>query len=165
MKELNSIEEMYEEYYPKLYNYIYYRTLNRETTEDIVSEVFLKVMYRLRSYRPERGCFSTWIYTIAKNTLIDYFRKNHTNEDIEAYSNVCFPMPDDFEIINNETLKRIRQALAVLNDRERLMFYYKYYLEMPNKKIAQVMEMNESTVSTVIQRAHVKIKNKIKIKK
>lgn len=153
-----SIEEMYELYYPKIYNYIYYRTLNRELTEDIVSEIFFKVIYRLKSYVPERGCFSAWIYTIAKNTLIDYYRKNIVCEDIEDYSNVCLPMKDDFESINNETHKKLVNALSLLNDRERNIFYYKYYMEMSNRQIAKKLRMNESTVSTIVQRARNKIK-------
>lgn len=66
MKDFNAIEKMYEEYYPRIYNYIYYRTLNREITEDVVSDTFLKIMYKFEVYKPERGAFSTWIYTIAR---------------------------------------------------------------------------------------------------
>lgn len=159
--EFNSIEEMYEEYYPKIYNYIYYRTLNRELTEDLVSEIFLKAIYRLKSYSPERGCFSAWIYTIAKNTLIDYYRKNIVCEDIDDYSNVCLPMKDDFESINNETHKKLVYVLSLLNDRERNIFYYKYYMEMTNRQIAKKLQMNESTLSTIIQRARNKIKKEV----
>ncbi|MBU5302653.1 RNA polymerase sigma factor [Eubacterium callanderi] len=161
MKEQYTIDEMYEEYYPKIYNYIYYRVLNRELTEDLVSEIFLKAIYRLKSYAPERGGFSTWLYTIAKNTLIDYYRRNVVCEDIDDYSNVLLPSKDNFAAINNETHKKLLAALALLNDRERTIFYYKYYLEMTNRQIAKQMQLNESTVSTIIQRARAKIKKEI----
>lgn len=158
MKDFNAIEKMYEEYYPRIYNYIYYRTLNREITEDVVSDTFLKIMYKLKVYTPERGAFSTWIYTIARHCLSDYYRKNRACENLEDYSDVLKAGTADFERVENENDRRLAAALACLNEREREIFYWKYYLELSNRQIAEKTGLSPSNVSTIINRAHQKIK-------
>ena len=71
---LVTLEEIYEEFFPKIYNYFFYRLLHKEETEDLVSQVFVKIAEHLDRYDPHKARLSTWIYRIAENTLTDYFR-------------------------------------------------------------------------------------------
>ena len=71
-------EQMYGEYFPKIYNYVFYRLLNREETEDIVSEVFIKVARNVHTFDGRKASFKTWIYTITKNALTDHYRSRRT---------------------------------------------------------------------------------------
>lgn len=158
MEDFKAVEEMYEVYYPRIYNYIYYRTLNREITEDVVSDTFLRVICKLKSYQDSRGTFSTWIYTIAKHCLSDYYRKNRDCENLEDYAAVLSADNTAFERFENESERRLCEALALLSDRERELFYYKYYLELPASQIAEKMGISASNVSTLLNRAHKKIK-------
>ena len=65
-------EAMYREYFPKIYNYIFYRILSKEDTEDIVSEIFTKTARSADAFDSQKASFNTWIYRIAKNVLIDF---------------------------------------------------------------------------------------------
>ena len=64
----------YEQYLPKVYRYISYRISDTHTAEDITSAVFEKALNKFKSFSPEKASFSTWIFTIARNTLTDHFR-------------------------------------------------------------------------------------------
>jgi RNA polymerase sigma-70 factor (ECF subfamily) len=64
----------YEQYLPKVYRYISYRISDTPTAEDLTSIVFEKALTKFDSFCPEKAQFSTWIFTIARNTLIDHFR-------------------------------------------------------------------------------------------
>ena len=68
----SDFERMYEDYF-KVYNFIFYRLLHKQDTEDLVSEVFLKVARNIFSFNAQKASFNTWIFTIARNTLTDYF--------------------------------------------------------------------------------------------
>ncbi|MBI9102648.1 MAG: sigma-70 family RNA polymerase sigma factor [Spirochaetales bacterium] len=76
--------ELYEKYFDKIYNYLYYRTLHKETAEDLTSRTFMKSLEKLSTYSSEKGAFSTWLYRIAGNLLVDHFRTSGRTETISA---------------------------------------------------------------------------------
>ena len=78
-----ALEEIYEEFFPRIYNYIYYRLLHREETEDLVSRIFLKVAEHLHEYDPKKAKLDTWIFRIAERTLIDHFRTRRSQLSLE----------------------------------------------------------------------------------
>ena len=74
---------LYEEFFPKIYNSVYYRVNDATTAEDIVSQIFLKILKNKDQYSSEKAKLSTWIYTIAHNCLIDFYRKNDSVETLD----------------------------------------------------------------------------------
>src|SRR3989344_1070467 len=66
--------ELYDLYVKKIYDFLYYRLHHKETAEDLTATVFTKAFERIKQFNPSKAKFSTWLYQIAKNTLIDYFR-------------------------------------------------------------------------------------------
>ena len=68
--QLLSMEAIYEEYFPVVYNYVYYKLLNREHCEDLVSQIFLKVVQNLYRYDPALATMRTWLLRITDNALI-----------------------------------------------------------------------------------------------
>ncbi|MBP1542455.1 MAG: sigma-70 family RNA polymerase sigma factor [Oscillospiraceae bacterium] len=153
-------EDMYHEYFPKIYNYIFYRILSREDTEDIVSDIFLKVAKNARSFDPDRATFATWIYNIAKNTLTDHYRQKKvmcvSYEDADAAS--IADVEAQLKQINSDRRKVIFKELSLLKEKERLVIYYKYFEGYSNRQIADLLDMNESTVGTVLSRSLKKLR-------
>ena len=66
--------ELYEEFLPRVFRYIRYRVNSLEVTEDLTSGVFEKALTNFSKYSSDKSSFSTWIFTIARNTVIDYYR-------------------------------------------------------------------------------------------
>lgn len=153
-------EDMYHEYFPKIYNYIFYRILSREDTEDIVSDIFLKVAKNACSFDPDRATFATWIYNIAKNTLTDHYRQKKvmcvSYEDADAAS--IADVEAQLKQINSDRRKVIFKELSLLKEKERLVIYYKYFEGYSNRQIADLLDMNESTVGTVLSRSLKKLR-------
>jgi len=156
------MEAVYHEYFPVIYNYVFYRLLNRENTEDIVSQVFMKVLGHLDTFDPEKASFKTWIYRITDHTLIDFYRKqrpslsiDHEESGLENELYVHFD--EQYEQIASPMRKAIFSALAQLPERERLFVYYKYFQNITNREIARQMNMNENTVSAIMARARKKL--------
>lgn len=155
-------EAMYREYFPKIYNYIFYRVLSRQVAEDIVSEIFLKAARAAHTYDSGKAALSTWIWRIAKNALTDYFRarKVHANiDDVSADPALRVDFEDQLRQISSEDRRQLYRALSTLPERERLILYYKFFEEKNNRQIAMLLNMNESTVGTALSRALKKLKN------
>lgn len=143
------LEIIYEKHYSRVYNYFYYRLLNKEVTEDLTSEVFLKVIKKYHTYDKKKASIGTWINKIAENTLIDYYRAKKQELNIEDYEKYLM---EDFEAqrkkLTDETNKLVYEMLATLSDQERELLYLKFYLEKSNKEIARILHLKTSTVSS-----------------
>ncbi len=157
------IDQMYELYYPKIYHYVYYRLMNRERTEDIVSSVFVKVVAGWNSFDESKASFSTWIYTITQNTLTDYYRMNKpmaSTEEMEYEGRVEFEGEE--QLIREETNKEVYRLLKTLNEAERELVFLRFYEKMKNKQIADMLGMTETAVSTKMSRIMHKLRSSMR---
>lgn len=66
---------IFETYYKRIYNYIYYRINSHHSAEDLTSQIFEKVMIKIDTYNKEKAPFEVWLFGIAKNVVNDYFRE------------------------------------------------------------------------------------------
>lgn len=158
---LDDIEIMYEEYFPKIYNYVFYRILNKERTEDIVSDVFLKVATNLLKFDPKKANFNTWIFTITKNSMTDYYRQRRVHISIDDGTNSIDPSVDFEEqcsLIEEEQLKELYHALTQIDSKTRLIIALKHFEGLTNRQISRQIGMNESTVSTIYVRGLKKLR-------
>lgn len=158
-----TIEEVYEQYFSVIYNYVYYKLLNRENSEDIVSQVFLKVLKNLHLFDPEKASMKTWLFRITDHALIDFYRKQRpagSFDDEEAgFENILsVDFDEEYDRIVNPKRRMLLEALKTLPERDRMFIYYKYFLNITNREIAQRLMMNENTVSAVMARARNKLK-------
>lgn len=157
------MEEVYEQYFPIIYNYVYYRLLHRESSEDIVSQVFLKVAQNLERFDPEKASLKTWIFRIAEHTLIDFYRRKKPessmdDEESRPGNALNIHFDEEYDRILHPQRRLVLEALQSLSERERLFIYYRYFLNITNREIARHMQMNENTVSAVMARARNKLK-------
>ena len=81
-----TLTRVYEEFFPKIYNYVYYQIHNRAVTDDLVSSIFMKVVEHIDSFNEQKASFSTWIFTIARRVIIDYYRRSKVESDIDDYA-------------------------------------------------------------------------------
>lgn len=158
-----NMEQVYGEYFPMVYNYVFCRLMHREETEDVVSHVFLKVFRHLDSYDASRASLRTWIFRVTERTLIDYYRKhsralicdlneNHLDEMMYIHFDT------QYEQMLMPTRRTIFHCLHSLTVRERGFVVCKYYMGLTNREIARRMGMNENTVSAVLLRARRKLR-------
>jgi len=154
---------MYEDWFPKVYNYIFYRLLSKELTEDIVSDVFLKVVSRISSFNSNKASFGTWIITIAWNTLTDFYRKSKpaVSIDDEGFpaSVLAVDLDEQCRLIENEDRRELYKAMSTLNEKQRSVLALKYFSGFSNREISRMTGMKESTVSSLGVRAVNKLKS------
>ncbi|MBQ7850935.1 MAG: RNA polymerase sigma factor [Clostridia bacterium] len=160
---LPDMEKVYNEYFSPVYNYVFYKLLNRENTEDVVSQIFMKVCSHLSSFDPARASLKTWIFRITDHALIDFYRKQRPslsfdNEESGLDNVLCVHFDEQYDRQIGPERQAVLAALRQLPERDRTFIYYKYYLNITNREIARRMGMNENTVSAVIARARQKLR-------
>lgn len=156
---------IFEAYYKRVYNYIFYRVSCHHTSEDLTSKVFEKIMLKIDTYSEEKSSFEVWLFTIARNTLNDYFRsiKKHKLVSIDSIINLVSKKktPEDV-VISLETNDEILKALNVLDKRERQIIELKFGADLKNKDIATLLDISESNVGVIIYRSMKKLKKQLK---
>ena len=127
-------ETLYAEYAGKVRGYVSGKLSNKADVEDVVSEVFPKVCEKYQTFDADRASAATWVYTITRNTVIDYFRAHR----------ICAELPEDLPdeggvddgLLRQESLRTLGEALGKLDDRSRALIVLRYYKRMSLKETA-----------------------------
>lgn len=153
---------LYEQFMPKVYRYISFRIRDDHMVEDLTSTVFEKAFTKFDRFNPQKASFSTWIFTIARNTVIDHYRvykkDEYLNSEKITNAPADYPSPED-EAIKTENTRRLRVFLARLNKREQEAIILKYSNGMSNREIAEVLNLTETNVGSILCRTIRKLRN------
>lgn len=152
-------EKIYNDYYKKVFGYIISKVNNDTLTEDITGDVFLKVYENLDTFDESKASLSTWIFTITRNTLTDYYRTRKVDEEIPEDISEEFTVEDD--LCKSETLDELADALLTLSENERDVIIFHYYSDMSFKDIADKMDMSYSYVRYLHTNALKKLRKKL----
>jgi RNA polymerase sigma-70 factor (ECF subfamily) len=152
---------LYEHYFPRVYRYVYFRVVDRATTDDLVSTIFLRVLERIGNYQEKRGEFSLWLFRIAHNAVVDHYRKN-TRQTVVALEETN-PELIDAAPLDQDVLRRIEAGeiltqVARLADREREIIGLKFGAGFGNKEIAMLVKLTENHVAVILYRAMNKLR-------
>lgn len=154
-----AFEKLYNHYFPKVYGYVFKRVGQKEAAEDIVSSVFLKVFTGLNNFKPGKYnlSFCAWIFQVATNTLIDYYRKSgrtKPNINIDDIVEPTDPKQNTFESVAQlHERDLVHRVIADLPEKYQKIIQLKYFTELSNLEIAAVMEISVSNTGVLLHRA------------
>lgn len=149
---LGRFDDLYQLYAEKIYRFVYFKTLHKETAEDLTSEIFMKALERIRQFDASRGTFSAWIYRIARNAVIDSYRTNHPAEDIEAGWTLASSTDIARDAEAGIALEKVQDALQLLKPEQREVVMMRLWDGLSHKEIADILGMTESNVKQVFSR-------------
>jgi len=148
---------LYDIFSKRIYSYIYYRTLRRETAEDLMAAVFLKALEGLGGYAPGPGGFPAWIYAIARNAIADHYRRESRLESIEDRPGGIWDLAaaDDavLDAENRDLWERVRPLLADLAAEPREILVMRIWDGMSHAEIARVLGKSEAACKMAFSRA------------
>jgi len=150
--------KIYDEYIEKIYRFVFLKTNSVETAQDIVSETFLrgwKAFSKQSSNGKKIKHFSGFLYRIAKNLIIDYYRQK-AKVQIISFENVTMIANNDknFEKANRDTeIASIKKVLQKLPDDYQDIIIWHYLEDLSVPEIAQIMEKSEEAVRVQLSRA------------
>ena len=130
------------------------RSTSAEDTEDLLQETFIKVYLHLDRYKQDYT-FGQWVYTIARNTFIDYVRRRQDDLPIdERFSAPASPAPNPEEsVIRLQQRDQIEHYLEALTPRYRQLIRMRFFEEYSYEEIAEKLTLPMGTVKTQIHRA------------
>lgn len=151
-----SVEQIYTDYSGKVMAYIRARIRNKADAEDLLSEVFEKIMKKIEGFDPEKASLNTWIFTVTRNTVIDHYRRSRPGEELDE--NLSDGVELDEDLLNGETLGELAAALRRLPEQMRDIIVLRYYDGKPLTEVAQLMGLSYGAVKLRHQNALLMLK-------
>lgn len=151
---LDQFDPLYTRHVEAVYRYLSRRTLDRAVAEDLTSITFLKALESIRSFDPSRGAFLAWLYRIARNALIDYYRSHaRRTENIETVWDL--PSEDVTSRAAEQSLdaKALHAALQTLKPASREIVLLRIWEGLSYAEIAEITGKTENNCKVMFSRA------------
>ena len=133
--------------------------------EDLCQETFYKAFRSLGTFREMEASFSTWLYTIARNTVLSELRKNKVGKvslEESGYTPHATPesMPEQ-RALQNERVSLVRKAINNLPDKQRSALILREYNQLDYQEIADILGQTVSSVKSLLFRARSSVRNQL----
>lgn len=150
----DSFAQLYDAYVERVYRYVYFRVTDNMTAEDLTSQVFLKAWEHLDRYQQGGSPFLAWLYTIARNQVIDHYRTHKETVPLEDAASIAAEgRALDEEVQEAFNLDAMRDALQFLTEEQQQVLILKFIADLPTKAIAKTMDLSEGAIRAVQMRA------------
>lgn len=158
-----AFELLVRKYQQKLYWQIRRTITDHNNADDVLQETFLKIWKGLDSFREDAQLYS-WMFRIAHNECITWFRKNKNsskNEDILNVNETEFINQENSEnaYSSNHIEKKLREAIDLLPEKQKMIFHLKYYQELKYEEISELLGTSTGALKASYHIAVKKIEN------
>lgn len=166
---LASFEQLLILFEAPIYNYIYRQVTHKQVAEDLTQETFIKLFKNLKKIKPEEN-FKSWVYTIATNTVYDYFRKKHyvkelfIIDDPESSFETMDPQSAYTIVEQIGAQQDLDKALEKLKPEYRTVLLLFYRQDLSYETIANILRVPLNTVKTYLFRAKKALKEELERK-
>lgn len=161
--DFSGFDILYGHYFPKVFSFVRSKINDDKQTEDLVSEIFLKVLRGLKNFEWRNLPFGAWLFAVARNHLKDYYVKmSHHHDSLDIAE---MEVPDEererdprANAGQNEIRTRISKALSKLDGREQEILRLKFFAGLRNTEIAATLNLSQRNVAVILFRSLRKLK-------
>ncbi len=151
--DLEKLGMLFERHHAALFDFLSRMTGNRTAAEDLVQDVFVRMLKYRRTFRDD-GRFETWMFHIARNARSEYFRRRAGVELNDDETDAPTEAPGPAHLVErDEQTALLRRALLQLRDDRRELIVLARYRGMKHEAIAELLDVDVGTVKVRIHRA------------
>jgi RNA polymerase sigma-70 factor (ECF subfamily) len=156
--ETERFAELYDLYADRIFRFIFHKTMQHDLAEDLTSDTFLRALEKIKQFDPEKGQFSTWIYTIARNLITDHWRSYREHQDIEDVWDLS-SLDDVLDSAHKQLIsEKLHMALRDLSPESREILMMRFWQDLSFAQIAEVTGKSEGAVKMAAGRALQKLR-------
>lgn len=158
---------LYDQYHQDVFQFLLYMVKNRQTAEDLMQEVYVRVLKAFSRFEG-KSTEKTWLFSIAKNVAIDYFRKSSVRkrhaldffdwEKQELKSSDA--LPEELAELNDE-MKQLLDALDECTGDQKMVIIMRYFQDLSIAETSKVLGWTEGKVKTTQHRAIHKLRDRL----
>lgn len=146
---------LYDRYIAQIYRFVYLKTGSKPEAEDLTHDVFLSAWQNIGGYRHKGFPFSSWLYQIARNKVIDHYRTKKFTAPIDEATEALADLAVQADIATDQTmtLARIQSAMRELSDEHQNILIMRFVDDLSPVEIAHALEKTEGAVRLMQHRA------------
>ena len=144
---------LYDAYINKIYRFIYYKTHHKETAEDLTSRTFMKALEKIKTFDADKGAFSTWLYQIARNNVIDFYRTKKSDIDINDVWDLSSSDNIERDAEMRQKIEKLESYLAKLPNEQREIIVLRVWEGLSHREISEIMGKSEAGCKMMYVRA------------
>lgn len=152
-------EEIFNHFSPLIYRFFLARTSKRELSQDLMQDVFVKLISKIETFNNESGHFSAWLWQIARNTLIDYFREKKEISFSDAPEGIEDNYKTEDKTERNIIVKEVLEVVKNFNVEDQEIFTLHYISDLSYKEISRITGKSEGALRVAIHRITKKVKD------
>lgn len=154
------LASLYEEYYGKIANYAYAKTGDRIEAQDIAGEVFLKALKSLESYKEHGIPMQAWLFRIAHNLIVDYYRKTARSRTVPIDNvKIAGDTNPAAEVEKRVEFARVTKAMEQLTEEQREVLKLRFLSELTSKEVGSIMKKSDGAVREMQRAAIEKLRH------
>ncbi|HEX3095508.1 MAG TPA: sigma-70 family RNA polymerase sigma factor [Patescibacteria group bacterium] len=156
-----ALADVYNHYFERVYRFIFYRVTHKETAEDLTEEVFVKLFRNLRNLEKHEA-FEGWLFQIARNRVIDYYRSKKSVVPLEEVENTLEYETNIVDVVNLQTEQTVFiKVLKDLSPEQQQVIKLKFLEDLDNATIAEIIGKTEGAIRVIQHRAITRLKELI----
>lgn len=145
---------LYERYIDRIYAFLYRRTGDRNLTEDLTAATFEAALINLNKFRWQENGFAAWLYRIARNNLIQHYRRQRFLAPLKPFSNHQKDKTTDFTLIDQiEQHDTLHTAFSQLHSRDQEVLALRFFEDLSTAEVAAVLGCSKDNVYLRLHRA------------
>lgn len=153
--------ELYDHYQPRIYRFVLLKVSSRDDAEDITHQVFMNAWLNIKEYRDLGFPFSSWLYRMARNQVIDHYRKARGHASIHELADEDLP-DDDSDLgldVDKKLLRdRLKIAILTLKSNYQDVLVMRFVEDMSLREVAKSIGKSEGAVKLMQHRATKELK-------
>lgn len=151
---------LYDQYFDDVYRYVFFKTNSHWDTDDLVSDIFKKAFEK---YTPAIENPKPWLFSIARNTIIDFYRKKKDIASSDELDQYMYPGCFELDLEKNEQLNCLKKSLSTLPKEDLEFVNLRYFSGLKYKEIGELTGKSEDSVKMRLSRIIKKLKEMISL--
>lgn len=142
--------ELYELYFKRVYRYVIKRVANREVAEDIVADIWLKVLDKIHTYEDMGRPFASWLFSISANTVKDHYRRHRQVVNFENVEGILYSEGKEEAVLSRIDLD---EAISNLTPSQQEVVLMRFEEDLKFREIGASLGKSEGSVKALMIRA------------
>ncbi len=143
---------LYDMYVRRIYDFIYYKTHHTHTAEDLTSQTFMKALEHINDFDLSKGSFSSWLYTIARNTVIDFYRSKKEEKNIDDVWDLSEDSSIEKDADISIQISALEPYIKKLSSVQRDILTMRVWQDMSYNEIANIVGKSEANCKMIFSR-------------
>ena len=159
-----ALAELYDRYAGKIYSYVLRRVSGERLAEDITASVFTKMLDAIESSNAWNRSFSSWLYRIAHNAVIDYYRRKDKRNTLPLDERLVASDENPVAVVEEDiTMETVQSAMNYLTEAQRSVIELKFFEGLTNLEVANILDKTEGAIKSLQHRALASLRRHLEV--